>query len=109
MVVNPRRVLGYFRDLPVLTSLALVLAGEAPIVLVLACLAVTVTFVLPAALVLVILIPLGVFLFPILQVCRSWFGWSWSWVCMAHGCPWLWSWLCRSWLLWPWICWRWLR
>ena len=91
MAMNQSRVLGHLRDLPVLSSLALALAGEAPIVLTLACLAVTITFVIPPALVLVILIPLGVFLIPILQVCRSWSGWSWSWVCLAHWCPSLWS------------------
>jgi len=109
MGTNQSRVFAHHQGLPVFSPLVLILVGVAPIVLTLACLAVTLTFVVPVVLVLAILLPLALFLTPILQACRFWSGWSWSWVCLAHWCPGLWSWLFQSWLLWPWLCWKWLR
>src|ERR1700690_455313 len=101
MTTNQSRVLAHRQGLPVLFSLVLILVGLAPIVLTLACLAVTLTFVVPMVLVLAISIPLTFFMAPILQVCRSWSGWSWTWIGSAFWCPWLWSWLWQSWGQWP--------
>src|ERR1035438_5353773 len=95
MSISPRRLVSKNLGMAVLSAWVLILFSMAPIVFALVCLAVTLTFVVPAVLVLAILIPLVLFLAPILQICRSWSGWSWSWVGSAFWCPWLWSWLCR--------------
>jgi hypothetical protein len=95
--------------LPVRSSLALILSGLAPVTLILACLALLLVFLVPLALGLALLLPLVLLLAPLVLACRSWSGWSWSWLGWPCWFPWLWSWLCRSWLRWPWLCWKWLR
>jgi len=109
MTTNQNRVLVPYQGFQVLSLLDLILVSLAPIVFTLGCLAVTLTFIVPLVLVLALLIPLAFFLAPIIEVCRSWSGWSWSWLGSTFWCPWLWSWLWLSWLRWPWLCWKWLR
>jgi DNA-binding CsgD family transcriptional regulator len=60
---------------------------------------------LPLALALALVPPLALVLGPLVLACRSWPGWSWSWLGWPCWFPWLWSWLGRSWLQWPWFCW----
>jgi hypothetical protein len=95
--------------LPNRSSLALILTGLAPVTLTVACLALVLAFLVPLALVLALLLPLVLLLAPLVLACRSWPGWSWSWLGWPDWFPWLCSWLWRSWLRWPWLCWTWLR
>jgi hypothetical protein len=95
--------------LPVQFSLALLLTGLAPVTWIEACLALILAFLVPLALVLALLPPLALVLALLVLACRSWPGWSWSWLGWPCWFPWLWSWLCRSWFRWPWLCWTWLR
>jgi len=109
MSVTLRRGVSKNQGLAVLSSWALILVGVAPCFVTLACLAVALTLVVRVVLVLAMLIPLVFFFAPVLQVCGSRSGRSWSLVGSAFWCPWLWSWLWQSWWQWPWLCWKWLR
>src|SRR5271166_1639019 len=91
--------------LTVRSALALTLAVVAPAVLLLACLAVFLTCVLPLALALTPVLVLA----PFFLICRFGFGCSWFWPCWDCWFGWPGSWLCRCWLRWPWLCWTWLH
>jgi hypothetical protein len=110
---KPARTRGFvchpLPGLAVRSSLALILSGLAPVTFILAGLVLVLTFLVPLALALALLLPLALVLAPLVLACRSWSGWSWSWLCWYGWCPGLWSWLGRSWLRWPWLCRSWLR
>jgi hypothetical protein len=95
--------------LPVRCSLALILTALAPWTVTVGCLALSLAFLVPLALVLALSALVAPVLAPLVLACRSWPGWSWSWLSCHCWFPGLWSWLGRSWLRWPWLCWTWLR
>src|SRR5690242_18722189 len=77
--------------LAVRSSLALILTGVAPVTLMVACLALVLAFLVPLALTLALVLPLALVLGPLALACRSWPGWSWSWLGWPCWFPWLWS------------------
>lgn len=79
--------------LPALHPLALILAAVAPAIWGVAGLALALTLLVLA---------------PLVLVCRSWPDWRWGWLCRPAWLLEPWPWLCRCWLLWPWLCRRWL-
>src|SRR5215468_1843604 len=95
--------------LPVRCSLPLILTGLAPVTLAVGCLALALAFLVPLALALGLSAVGALVLAPLVLACRSWPGWSWSWLCWPCWFPGLGSWLGRCWLRWPWRCWTWLR
>ncbi len=106
------RSLSGFPDpaLPILHSLALILAGlAAPVWGVAGLLAFGLTLLVPGVLILALSAPLSLVLAPLVLACRSWPDWRWGWLCRPDWCLEPCSWLCRCWLRWPWLCWSWLR
>ncbi len=93
---------------PVNQPLALTLAGVAAPVWGVAGLALGLTLLVQAVLVLALSAPQSLVLAPLVLFCRSWTDWRWGWLCrpawlLDRG-----SWLSWCWLRWPWLCWRWL-
>src|SRR5437867_1611147 len=86
---------------PVLSPLALVLAGQAPVVWGVAGLAFA-TVVVPQALMLALLPALAAVLAPLVLACPSWSGSGWLWLCQPSWSLRPWSWLGSLWLTWPW-------
>jgi hypothetical protein len=95
--------------LPVLASLALILACLALVTSSVAGLALAVALLVSLAVALALLAPLAVVLPPLVLACRSWPGWRWLWLFRLGWFFRPWSRLCRSLFRWPWLCWRWLR
>jgi hypothetical protein len=87
---------------PALSPVALSAACLAPVLWVVAGLALAGGFLVPLALA-------GAVLAPVARACRFGGGPSWSWLCGHYWCPWLWSWVCRTWVRWPRLCRHWLR
>jgi hypothetical protein len=86
--------------------LALLVAGQTPIVWSVACVALALTVVVPQILILALSILLTVVLAPLFLSCRFCFQSEWPWFCQHRWS--LWSWLGYSWLAWPWLCCAWL-